>query len=77
MRQECKNSIQNNSIHTEESITNDPGDHVEVRVFSNVTISSSIFNKNHVVVINQQSTLTFTNVVKVDSFVLLIQKMLS
>ncbi|KAK8886548.1 hypothetical protein M9Y10_042012 [Tritrichomonas musculus] len=50
------------------SITNDPGDHVEVRVFFNVTISSSIFNKNHVLVINQQSTLTFTNVVKVDSF---------
>lgn len=35
-------------------------------MISNVTISSSIFSKNLVVVINQQCTLTFTNNVKIE-----------
>lgn len=63
---ECTNGIQANEVSSDSSISSDPGADVEIRVYSNCEISSSIFDQLHDVIIDAKYHLNIINVEKVD-----------
>ncbi|KAK8886284.1 hypothetical protein M9Y10_041746 [Tritrichomonas musculus] len=63
---DCTNGIESNDVTKVESMTTDPGEGVIIKVFANVSISSSVFTNDHNVEVNKLNVLTITNVENVD-----------
>lgn len=63
---ECTKGIESNEVETGSSISSDPGDGIEIRVYSETKLSSSIFTKNHKVIVDPRFNLVLTNVEKID-----------
>ena len=61
----CKDGIEG-YIETAKTILNDPGENVNIRVFSDTEISSNIFTEQHDVTIDPSCTLNFTDTGFVD-----------
>lgn len=63
---ECTTGIESNEIQKGEALSQDPGEGFEIRVFSDVSISSSVFKYDHNVVVDSKNNLILNDVKNID-----------
>ena len=63
---DCSSGLQTNEVKIENTLSKDPGSGIDIKVFSNSNIRSSIFTNEHNVYVDPNYNLTLQNVDNVD-----------